>query len=48
MGTGGIAALGCTIGQGLTGLSTLSIGSLLAMSSIMIGARLGLYWLVER
>jgi uncharacterized membrane protein YedE/YeeE len=28
MGFGGVTALGCTIGQGLTGLSTLAIGSL--------------------
>jgi uncharacterized membrane protein YedE/YeeE len=48
MGVGGIAALGCTIGQGITGLSTLSIGSLLAIGSIFVGARVGLYWLVER
>jgi uncharacterized membrane protein YedE/YeeE len=48
MGFGGVAALGCTIGQGVTGLSTLSVGSILAISSIFVGARLGLYWLVER
>lgn len=48
MGTGGVAALGCTIGQGLTGLSILSVGSLLAMTAIFVGARLGLYWLIER
>jgi uncharacterized membrane protein YedE/YeeE len=47
MGTGGISALGCTIGQGVTGLSTLSVGSLLAIASIFVGARIGLYWLVE-
>ena len=29
MGTGGITALGCTIGQGVTGLSTLALGSVL-------------------
>jgi uncharacterized membrane protein YedE/YeeE len=48
MGAGGIAALGCTIGQGVTGVSTLSLGSVLAIVSIFLGARLGLYWLVER
>jgi uncharacterized membrane protein YedE/YeeE len=48
MGAGGIAALGCTIGQGVTGLSTLSLGSFLAIASIVAGARIGLYWLVER
>lgn len=48
MGTGGIAALGCTIGQGVTGVSTLAVGSFLAIASIFAGARLGLWWLVER
>ncbi len=48
MGFGGITALGCTVGQGLTGLSTLSIGSVLAVLSILAGGRVGLYWLVER
>jgi hypothetical protein len=48
MGTGGIAALGCTIGQGVTGISTLSLGSILAVASIFAGARIGLYLLLER
>lgn len=48
MGTGGVTALGCTIGQGLTGISTLSLGSFLATGMIFLGARVGLYWLVER
>jgi uncharacterized membrane protein YedE/YeeE len=48
MGTGGVAALGCTIGQGITGVSTLAVGSFLATASIFAGARLGLWWLVER
>jgi hypothetical protein len=48
MGFGGITALGCTIGQGLTGVSTLSVGSLIAIVSIVGGARLGLWWVVER
>ena len=30
MGFGGVTALGCTIGQGLSGLSTLALGSFLA------------------
>ena len=29
MGTGGVLAMGCTIGQGVTGISTLAIGSIL-------------------
>lgn len=48
MGFGGIAALGCTIGQGITGVSTLAVGSIVAIASILLGARLGLYLLVER
>lgn len=48
MGFGGIAALGCTIGQGITGVSTLAVGSFIAIASIFIGARFGLYLLVER
>ncbi|MBI1202157.1 MAG: YeeE/YedE family protein [Rhodopseudomonas sp.] len=48
MGVGGIAALGCTIGQGVTGISTLSVGSMLSIASILVGARVSLYWLIER
>ena len=39
MGFGGVTALGCTIGQGITGLSTLAIGSFLAFFSIVGGCR---------
>lgn len=38
MGFGGVTALGCTIGQGLSGLSTLSLGSAIAVASIVGGA----------
>jgi hypothetical protein len=48
MGIGGIAALGCTIGQGVSGIFTLSIGSIIALASILVGARFGLYLLIER
>lgn len=41
MGFGGVMALGCTVGQGLSGLSTLSIGSILAVVSITVGAGIG-------
>ena len=37
MGFGGVLALGCTIGQGITGVSTLALGSFLAVSSIVFG-----------
>jgi len=38
MGFGGVTALGCTIGQGITGVSTLAVGSLLAIASIVAGS----------
>ncbi len=37
MGFGGVTALGCTIGQGITGVSTLAIGSFLALGAIILG-----------
>jgi len=42
MGIGGALAMGCSIGQGLTGFSTLSFMSLAALISIVVGARLAL------
>ncbi len=47
MGIGGVLALGCTIGQGITGLSTLAAGSLLAWLSIMAGGVYGMKYLEE-
>ncbi len=47
MGTGGVFAMGCTIGQGVTAASTLAISAPLVMLSIAIGARLGLAYLLE-
>ncbi len=38
MGFGGITALGCTIGQGLTGLAMLSAGAVLTVAGIVAGA----------
>jgi uncharacterized membrane protein YedE/YeeE len=38
MGFGGVTALGCTIGQGLSGLSTLAIGSFIAVAAIVAGS----------
>jgi uncharacterized membrane protein YedE/YeeE len=38
MGFGGVLALGCTIGQGVTGMSTLALGSLMALVSIIAGS----------
>lgn len=40
MGFGGVLALGCTIGQGITGMSTLASGSVLALISIIFGSAL--------
>jgi hypothetical protein len=50
MGFGGVTALGCTIGQGLTGISTLALGSFLAFGAIVAGcvaASKYQYWRVE-
>ncbi len=38
MGFGGVLALGCTIGQGISGMSTLALGSLMALVSIIFGS----------
>lgn len=38
MGFGGVLAMGCTIGQGVTGVSTLAIGSFLALGALVAGA----------
>lgn len=40
MGIGGVLAMGCTIGQGITGVSTLSLGSFIALGSIIFGSAL--------
>jgi len=40
MGIGGILAMGCTVGQGITGFSTLAIGSMMAYASFIFGSAL--------
>jgi len=40
MGIGGVLAMGCTIGQGVTGVSTLALGSFISMGAIVIGSAL--------
>ncbi len=40
MGFGGVLALGCTIGQGVSGVSTLALGSLVALVAISFGSAL--------
>jgi uncharacterized membrane protein YedE/YeeE len=42
MGFGGVTALGCSLGNGVTGLAMLSAGSLLAVAGICLGAWLAL------
>jgi uncharacterized membrane protein YedE/YeeE len=51
MGFGGVTAMGCTIGQGVTGFSTLALGSLLSFLAIVGGAAMMLkvqYWRLMR
>lgn len=51
MGVGGVTAFGCTVGQGLSGLSTLSLGSFIAVTGIVAGALAALryqMWRLER
>ncbi len=45
MGAGAIMAGGCNVGQGLTGLATLSLQSIVATMAIVLGMRIGLWWL---
>ncbi len=51
MGVGGVTAMGCTVGQGLSGISTLSITSFIAVAAILAGAVMALkyqVWRLER
>jgi len=51
MGIGGVTAAGCTVGQGLSGISTLSMTSFIALTGIMLGGIVGLrfqMWLLMR
>jgi len=51
MGFGGVTALGCTIGQGITGFSTLAVGSILAFAAIVAGSAATMkyqYWRMMR
>ncbi len=51
MGFGGVVALGCTVGQGLSGISTLAVGSFIALFAIIVGAVAALkfqYWKMMR
>lgn len=48
MGTGGVLAMGCTFGQGLSGLSTLSFGSMLSVLGIFAGTWAALQWQIRQ
>jgi uncharacterized membrane protein YedE/YeeE len=48
MGFGGVTALGCTVGQGLSGISTLALSSLLALPGFILGAYVALLYLKVR
>ncbi len=41
MGAGAVTSLGCTVGQGISGFSTLALGSVLALLAIIVGGFLG-------
>jgi len=42
MGFGGVTAVGCTIGQGITGISTLAVSSFVVLASIIAGAAISM------
>lgn len=48
MGVGGVTAMGCTVGQGLSGVSTLNATSFVAVAAIIAGAVAGLRYQVWR
>jgi len=51
MGIGGVLSMGCTIGQGVTGVSTLALGSMLTFAAIVAGSAGTMkvqYWLMTR
>ena len=48
MGVGGVTAMGCTIGQGISAISMLSLGSFIAIAGIVLGAVLMLRYLASR
>jgi uncharacterized membrane protein YedE/YeeE len=44
MGFGGVTAVGCTVGQGLSGISTMAIGSFIAVAGIIAGSVATMKW----
>jgi len=50
MGIGGVTAMGCTIGQGISGVSTLNLASFVVLLFVVLGAKSALlyqYWRIE-
>ena len=45
MGVGGVLGFGCTIGQAITGISTLALGSILTFVAIVLGGIIGIKYL---
>lgn len=48
MGFGGVTAIGCTVGQGISGVSTLALGSFLTVGAIVAGSALAVFALYAR
>ena len=48
MGVGGVTAMGCSIGQGITGISTLSATSFVALAAMLAGATAGVKYQMWR
>lgn len=48
MGVGGVVAMGCTIGQGVSAISTLQLGSFIVVAAIIAGAVAALRYLAWR
>jgi uncharacterized membrane protein YedE/YeeE len=48
MGVGGVTAVGCTVGQGLSGVSTLALGSFVSLAAILVGGWAALRYQVWR
>jgi hypothetical protein len=44
MGFGGVTALGCTVGQGISGFSTLALGSIITFAAIVAGSAATMKW----
>jgi hypothetical protein len=51
MGVGGVLAMGCTVGQAITGVSTLALGSIMTFAAIVAGSAATMkfqYWRMMR